>query len=68
MLLGQDLGWCHERNLEAGFHCEQHCRNRHHSLARTNIALQQTVHRPLVREIVMQLADHAHLRACQIEG
>ena len=67
MLLGQDLSWRHERGLEAGFHGEQHCRDCDNSFAGTNIALQQTVHRPVGRKITTQLVDHAHLRVRQIE-
>ena len=67
MLLGQDLRRRHERSLEAGFHREQHRRDRDDGFAGANIALEQAVHRALRREIAAQLVDHAHLRIRQIE-
>ena len=67
MLLGQDLGGRHERGLEAGFHREQHRRDRDDGLAGTDIALQQAVHRLRRRKIAPQFVDHARLRIRQIE-
>ena len=44
MLARQDLRWCHQRGLTAGFDCEQHRHQRDQSLAAADIALQQAQH------------------------
>src|SRR5438093_13289939 len=67
MLFVQDLRRRHECSLETGFYRKEHRGNRNTRLAGANIALQQTVHRLFAPKITTQLADHAGLRARQIE-
>ena len=67
VLLGQDLRRRHERSLKAGFDREQHRGNRHHGFARADIALQQTVHRMMRRQIAPDFCDHFLLRVGQIK-
>ncbi len=68
MLLGQDLGGCHQRALPAGIHAHRRSQRGHHGLARAHIALQQSMHRLRQGQVLRDLLDHALLRAGQPEG
>jgi hypothetical protein len=45
VLLGEDLGWRHEGDLQAVLHREHRRQQRHDRLARSDVALQEPVHR-----------------------
>jgi hypothetical protein len=68
MLLGEDLGWRHQRGLRAGVDGQQHRRHRDEGLAAADVALQQPVHRPRRAEVGDDLLDRSLLRAGQVEG
>ena len=51
MLAGQDLGRRHQGGLAAGLDGARHGEQRHHGLARADIALQQAQHAPVGAEI-----------------
>ena len=67
VLLGQDLGGCHECTLMAALHPDEQRVYRHKSFARANIALQQSMHWSNAREILIDLAHRALLRAGEWE-
>ena len=45
VLLGENLGGCHEGDLQAVLHGDERRQQRHNRLARADVALQETVHR-----------------------
>ena len=67
MLLGQNLRRRHERGLIASLHGEQHRRNGDHGFSRTHVALQQTIHRVICREIAPDFRDDFLLRPSEFE-
>ncbi len=67
VLLGQQLGRCHQRCLPAGLDCARRGQRSHHGLAAADIALHQPLHRLLAREVELDLVPDALLRACQFE-
>ena len=67
MLLGQDLRRRHEGGLRAGFHRQQHRRDRDHRFPGADVALQQTIHRVRRGKVAPDLRNHARLRPCQVE-
>ena len=68
MLLGQDFGWGHQGRLRPVGRGHNHGRGGHGRLARTDIPLQQTVHRPGLGHVGANLLNDALLRARQPEG
>ena len=68
MLAGEDFGGGQQRGLLARLDRDQHRIQRHHGLARTDIALQQAQHRCLLRHVARDLGDGALLRAGEAEG
>ena len=65
VLLGQYLGGRHHRDLEAVLHALQGGERGDHRLAAAHVALQQALHRMGEREVTLQLAPGAPLRARQ---
>ncbi len=63
VLLGEHFGGCHERTLVAALDRDEQGRERNHGLARTDVALQQPVHRRGAREVVLDLGEGALLVA-----
>ena len=55
MLFGQNSGWGHNDRLIASLGDEVHRRHRNHRLARADITLQQTTHRPVPGKIVQNI-------------
>ena len=68
MLLGQNFGRRHKRHLLSAFDRLQRRQRGNHGLARADIPLQQPLHRCGALQVVRNLADHALLRACQLEA
>ena len=58
MLPGQNLGWSHQRALEAVANHLHQRRRRHCRFARTHIALEQPGHRERAAQIVEDLPNH----------
>ena len=67
VLLGEHFGRRHERALISTLHRDEQRRERHHGLARTDVALEQAVHRRGPGEVVHDLAERALLVAGQRE-
>ena len=67
VLLGQDLGGCHQRALPASVDGARRGQRGHHCLARPDIALQQPVHGLRPRQVGGHLGHHALLGAGQLE-
>ena len=61
VLLGEDLGRCHQRALVPTFHRRQQRRDGDDRLAGADVALQQAVHRVRRGEVGIDLADHPAL-------
>ena len=68
MLLGEDLGRRHERDLIAALDRVERGEDRDDRLAATDIALHEAVHRMGLPHVAGDLAEHALLRAGQAEG
>jgi len=68
VLLGEHLGRHHERALAAAVHRREQGGERHGRLAGPDVALEESVHRELVREVREQLGDRAALRAGRLVG
>ena len=68
MLLRKRLGRRHQRALVTGLDCPQERIQRHHGLARADVALEEALHRPWLREIAPELAHRSLLLRCQHEG
>ena len=62
MLLRQHLGRRHHRCLLAGLNRAQHGQQRHHRLARADIALQEAQHPPARRQVGIDLRQRLLLR------
>ena len=67
VLLDQQFRRRHQHRLHAAHCATEHRRRRDHGLAGTDIALDQSQHRPAGSEVVRDLADDAALRAGQRE-
>ncbi len=67
MLLGQDFGGRHERNLESIFHRNDGRFEGHDSLARSDIALQQAAHGDRFFHVGRNFLEHALLRGGGME-
>ena len=67
VLFGQDLGWRHEGNLEAVLHRHDCGDQRDDGLARSDIALEQTVHRLRPLHVFDDLGNHLLLIAGELE-
>ena len=67
MLLGQNLRGRHERGLIASLYGQQHRRDGDHGFSRTDVALQQTIHRMICREIALDFRDDFLLRPSEFE-
>ena len=67
MLLGQDLGRRHERDLQPVLHGDERGQQRDDRLARADVPLQQPVHRLRALQIVDDLLQRLLLPACQTE-
>jgi hypothetical protein len=63
VLLRQQLGGCHHRDLMARLDGGERREERDRRLAAADVALQQPVHRMRLREVGLDLADDAALRA-----
>ena len=68
MLLGEDLGGRHERRLMPALDRSEHGRDRHHRLARPDVALEEAVHRDGSRQIAEDLLQDAPLGRRRREG
>ena len=68
MLPREQLGRRHQCGLRAGLHGGRHGEQRNDGLAAADIALKQTQHAVMAREIGVDLAERAILRAGQLEG
>ena len=68
VLLGQDLGGCHQRALPAGLDGHAGGQRGHHGLAAAHVALQQAVHGLLARQVAGDLLGHAALGLGELEG
>ena len=68
MLLGQNLGRRHQRALPARINRQHGRQGRHNGFSRAHIALQQTVHGHVARQILRNLFAHAALGARQCKG
>ena len=68
VLLGQRLGRRHQHRLEAGFERPQHRVERHHGLARADLAHQQPLHRLAGVEVGVDLVEGLELVAGRLEG
>ena len=67
VLTRQNLGRCQQGRLRPGLYRQQHRFQRHHGLARTDIALQQPQHRAGLRHVLLDLAHRTRLRTGQAE-
>ena len=67
MLLGQDLGRRHERDLVAVLHRHDGGQHRDDRLARADVALQQPLHRPAALHVGDDLRDRIALTGGQLE-
>ena len=67
MLLGQNFGGGHQRALPAGVHADGGGQGGHHRLAGTHIALQQTVHGDMARQVPGNLEADALLGFGQLK-
>ena len=67
MLFSQNFSWRHDDSLESVAHGYQHGEQSDKRLARTYVALQQTVHLLARAHVVMYFAYHAFLCVCQFE-
>ena len=67
VLLGQQFGGCHQRNLIARFDHVQRSQCRNHGLAATDITLHQAHHRMTLLHVGQHLLHHALLCAGQLE-
>ncbi len=67
VLLGKQLGRCHDHGLAAGLNCCEHCRCSDHRLAGPDVALHQAQGRTRLGEITKNLADHTLLCTRQFE-
>ena len=65
VLLGQNLGWRHERYLPTRFDGLQRCERGDHCLAGANITLHQPQHWPRLGQIEQNLVSHPALGAGQ---
>ncbi|RMS11042.1 hypothetical protein ALP75_204703 [Pseudomonas syringae pv. actinidiae] len=63
MLLGQNLGRRHQRDLITGFQCLQGSQRGDHGLARADVALNQPQHRLGLAQVVGHLLADTLLRA-----
>jgi hypothetical protein len=68
VLFGQHLGGGHERALVPALHRGQQRRHRHHGLAGTHVALEETVHGVGTGQIGGDLGDHPLLGPGEGEG
>ena len=68
MLFGKNLGRCHEACLVTVVQGYEHSHQRHERLARTHVALQQTVHLLAAAHVGSYLVHHPFLGARQFEG
>ena len=67
VLLGERLGGRHERRLGAVLDRAQHGGESDHGLAASHLPHQQPLHRPLAREVRVDLLDRLHLVAGELE-
>ena len=67
VLLGQDLGRRHERDLQAVLHRDQRGQQRHDRLAGADVALQQTIHRLRPLQVVDDLLQRRPLSGGELE-
>ena len=67
VLLGEELGRRHDRDLPAAANRARGGQCGDHGLARTDIALDEPQHRPIAREVVIDLLDDSPLRSGQLE-
>ena len=67
VLLGEDFGRRHERDLKAVLHRHQRRHQRHDGLAGTDVPLQQPVHRLRPLHVLDDLGDHLLLIAGELE-
>ena len=68
MLLGEDFSRRHDTGLIAVIYGDEHRHQRHKGLARTHIALQQTVHLASRTYVDANFPDDTLLGLCQREG
>ena len=68
MLAGKDFGWREQGSLSARLDRDQHRFQRHDSLARADVALQQPQHRGGLRQIALDLTYRALLGSGQRKG
>ncbi len=61
MLFRQHLRGRHQHRLMTSRHRRKHRDNRHHGLTRTDLALQQALHRPVLSHIVQNVVHHIAL-------
>ena len=67
MLLGEDLGWRHERGLETVRRRGEHRGGGHRGLAGADVSLQQPGHWLLLAHVFENLGQHRLLRAREPE-
>jgi hypothetical protein len=67
VLLGEDFRRRHEGNLVAILDGDEHCRRRHDRFARTDFAMQQSVHRMGLLHVGKDFADDLALVICQLK-
>ena len=68
VLLGQEFGGRHQGRLTAGLDRLQRRQGRHHRLARSDVALQQALHRQWPRQVGSDLGRRLLLVRCQDKG
>jgi hypothetical protein len=67
VLLGEDLGWRHERDLQAVLHCDQRRQQRNDRFPRADVTLEKTIHRTRPLHIVHDLLERTLLAIRQLE-
>ena len=67
MLLGEDLGWCHERDPKARFDGHQCGTGSDHRLAAADIAMQESAHRVVSLQVGANFTQHLGLRRRELE-
>ena len=67
MLLGQQFGWRHQRDLALAADRTGRRRRRDHRFSAANVALHQAHHRPLAAQVGVDFIEGAALRCGQPE-
>ncbi len=68
VLLGQQLGWDHDRRLQPGLESHRQGQGRDRGLPGADVSLQQAAHRRAAAEVGGDLGRHPQLRSRQREG